>query len=39
MEVRKIGWHNVMTETLKTKASHFVLDSGLSWKPVECSEQ
>ena len=38
-KVRKIRWHSVMTETLKIKASNFVLDPGFIWKPAECSEQ
>ena len=33
-KVRKIRWHSVMTETLKTQASNFVLDPGFHYKPV-----
>ena len=36
-KVRKIRWHSVMTETLKTKGSNFVFDRGFNWKPVESS--
>ena len=38
-KVRKIRWHGVMTEMLKTKTSNFVLDRDINWKPEECSEQ
>ena len=34
--MKKIRWHSVVTETLKTQASNFVLDPGVHWKPVEC---
>ena len=39
MKVRKIRWHGVMTETLKTMASNFVLGPGFKWKSEEFSEQ
>ena len=38
-KVRKVRWHGVMTETLKTQASNFVMDPHFNWKPVECSKQ
>ena len=37
-KVRNIWWHTVLIDTLKTETSNFVLNSGLHWKPVECSE-
>ena len=39
MKVRKVRWHGVVRETLKAKASNFVLDPRFNWKPVECSKQ
>ena len=38
-KVRNICRHIVMEETLKTKASNFVLNFSLHWKPVKYSER
>ena len=38
-KVRKIRWHTVLIDTLKTETGNFVLFPSLHWKPVECSEQ
>ena len=38
-KVRNIRWHTVLTDSLKTGTSNFVLNPSLHWKPVECSEQ
>ena len=40
-KVRNIRWHTVLTDTLKTETSNFVLNPSLhwNWKPVECSDQ
>ena len=37
--VKKVRWHGVMTEILKTQASNFVLDPRFNWKPGVCSKQ
>ena len=39
VEVRKIRWHTVLIDTLKTETSNIVLNPSFHWKPVECSEQ
>ena len=38
-KVRNILWYTVLTDTMKTETSNFVLNHSLLWKPVECSEQ
>ena len=38
-KVRKIRWHTVLIDTLKTETSNFVLNPSLHWKPVKCCEQ
>ena len=38
-KVRNIWRHAVLTDTLKTETSNFVLNPSVYRKPVECSEQ
>ena len=38
-KVRKIRWHTVRIDTLKTETSNFVLNPSLHWKPMECSQE
>ena len=38
-KIRNIRWYTVLIDTVKTETSDFVLNPGLHWKLVECSEQ